>query len=334
MKKHILRLVSLVILAVFFCVATPVHAEGEADTAANSFTTSISITPLSKVLTLESGKVYEDSFTVTNNGGEDMRIETYASPYSYVYSETDDRYNLGFNNENSYTQISRWITFRNASGVYEEKPTFTIAPNNSLEIFYKITTPSSIPAGGQYAVIFAHTLSATVNASGIRTEACPGIIVYGRSNEGETIVDSNISNPTIDRTEIEIEEGGAKKLLFKGDAKVKNTGNTDFVASGRLKVTGLFGDVKYETSANDGKTSIIPDAELNVSDVWQETPDFGFFRVTWTVEAGEKTESIERVFFLMSPIAIIITIIVLTLLIIGFIILIKKRKAHRSRNAI
>lgn len=333
MKKHILRLVSLVILAVFFCVATPVHAEGEADTAANSYTTSISITPLSKVLTLESGKVYEDSFTVTNNGGEDMRIETYASPYSYVYSEADDRYNLGFNNENSYTQISRWITFKNTSGTYEEKPTFTIAPNSSLEIFYKITTPSSIPAGGQYAVIFAHTLSASANASGIKTEACPGIIVYGRSNEGETIVDSNISNLAVDRAEVEIEEGKFKNL-FRGDSKVKNTGNTDFVASGRLKVTGLFGDVKYETSANDGKTSIIPDVELTVSDAWKETPDFGFFRVTWTVEAGGKTESIERVFFLMSPIVIIITIIVLTLLIIGFIIFIKKRKAHRSRNAI
>lgn len=329
MKKYIIRLASLIILMLSFSITLPVFAEEE--TMVDGVT-SISITPLSKILTLKSGNTYEDSFTVTNNGGSDMKIETYAAPYSYVYSEADDTYNLGFNNENNYTQISRWITFENTSGVYEEKPTFTIAPNSSLEIFYKITTPSSIPAGGQYAVIFAHTLSASISASGIRTEACPGIIVYGRSEEGETKIESTISGLVINKTSTA--EDGSVQNLFNGSAKVKNSGNTDFVASGSLKVTGLFGDIKYETSDIDGKVSIIPDVELLVSDAWKETPNFGFFRVTWTVKAGGKTESIEKIIFLMSPIAIIISIIILTIIIVGTIILVKKRKVSRSRNAI
>ena len=338
MKKHFLTIISSLVLLTSFCGgATAVYSEGVEETTENSISdtaiTSISITPLSKVLTLNSGKTYEDSFTVTNNGGTDMVIETYAAPYSYVYSESEDNYKLGFNNENSFTQISRWITFQDTNGSWVEKANFTISPSSSLDITYRITTPDSIPAGGQYAVIFAHTLTATTTSSGIRTEASPGIIVYGRSLEGETVVGVEISDLDLNKT---TDADGETKNLFSGSAKVKNTGNTDFVASGTLKVTGLFGDTKYETdsSTGEGKASVIPEAELEVSDEWEETPDFGFFRVSWTVTAGDKTEKIEKVFILLSPIAIIISIIVLTILIVGIIILVKKRKEHRSRCAI
>ena len=297
----------------------------------NTSATSIGITPVSKVLQISSNSVYEDSFTINNNGATAIKVEVYAAPYTYVYSEEDDEYRLGFNSENNYTQISRWVTFQNASGVYEKNPIFMIDPDSSLEVHYKITTPSNIPAGGQYAVLFAHTLTATTSANGIRTEASPGLVVYGRSTEGETVVSAEISDAMIDQS---VTDENGTRNVFRGSAKVKNTGNVDFNAAGTLKVESILGATYYETSANTGRISVIPEAELTVADEWTETPSFGLFKVTWTVKAGEETETIERVIFLVSPIAIVVTIILLTIIIVWIIIMVKRRKERRSRFAV
>ncbi len=332
MKKNILIRSLFVCFAFLWAIAMPsAYADESTETSTAEETvggTNISLTPVSKVLQISSNSNYEDSFTVTNNGSDDMAIEVYAAPYSYVYSENEDTYKLGFNNENSYTQIARWISFKDVGGNYVENPTFTISPNSSLEIFYRISTPNDIPAGGQYAVIFAHTLTSSVSATGIRTEASPGLVVYGRSSEGESIISAEISNLSIKQTK---GEGEATSNIINASAKVKNTGNVDFNASGMLKVEGIFGGASYTTPQNRGRVSIIPDAELVVSDSWEETPGFGLFKVTWTVTAGEESQTIEQIIFINPMPFIIITILLLTIITIWITIMVRRRKEHRSR---
>ena len=169
MKKNLSKVLLFALALVFGAslnLTRPVNAE-EADETTEAQTTeaaddsakvgtSISLTPVSKVLQISSESEYKDTFKVTNEGNEVMEIEVYSAPYSYVYSETEDAYKLGFSNENSFTQIARWITFKDNDGNYVKNPQFTIEPNGSLEIKYKISTPSNIPAGGQYAVIFGN----------------------------------------------------------------------------------------------------------------------------------------------------------------------------------
>ena len=78
-----------IILGSVFCFSGAVFAEEEqslTDEMAKA-ATSISISPVSKVLQLEPDKVYEDSFDVANNGDDNMKFEVYASPYSYTFSE-------------------------------------------------------------------------------------------------------------------------------------------------------------------------------------------------------------------------------------------------------
>lgn len=293
--------------------------------------TNISLTPVSKILQIASSSVYEDHLTVSNDGDNDMKIEVYAAPYSYVYSEDEDAYKLGFSNENNFTQITRWITFRDKDGNYVKNPTFEIAPHGSVDVYYKISTPDGIPAGGQYAVIFAHTLTGVMSANGIKTEASPGMVVYGRSTEGETVVSAEISDLKISQT---INEGTNVINKINASAKIKNTGNVDFSGSGRLTVDGILGGAHYETPTNGGRVSIIPEAELTVSDTWEETPGFGLFRVTWTVSAGGKTETIEQIVFINPVPFVIITIILLTIIIGGIIIVVRKRKERRSKFAV
>ena len=341
MKSRIAKIVLLatVALAGLNCRLGVVWAD-ESDKSADSTTedqgavasgTNISLSPVSKVLQLSSKSVYEDTMAVKNEGDSDMEIEVYAAPYSYVYSKEDDTYKLGFSSENSFTQITRWITFKDSGGNYVNKAKYTIKPHSSMNISYKVSTPDNIPAGGQYAVIFAHTLTAAISTNGIKTEASPGMVVYGRSTEGEAITSAEISDMTIQRG-ITVE--GETRNGFYASAKVKNSGNVDFNASGVMKVESIIGFASYETPANEGHVSVIPESELVVSDGWEDAPGFGLYKVTWTVTAGGETQVIEQLILQNPLLAIAIVILLLTFIIICVTMVLKKRKERRSRMAV
>ena len=347
MRKSVTSIILASMIAVlgFGFLAVNTYAEEgdnntESSETAETPKTSLTLMPVSRTLQISSNSTYDGTLTVTNDGSEEMKVEAYAAPYSYVYSEEDGTYNLGFNNQNNFTQLSRWITIKNKDEEYVERPSFKIPAGESLNIDYKITTPSNIPAGGQYAVIFVQTVSGNINANGIHTEASAGMVVYGHSTEGETIIASEISGMEIGQgtktggTMLESGEIQVTNNNFYGSAKVKNTGNVDFFARGKLKVEPIIGFSSYETPENGNLPSIIPESERVVSDEWTETPDFGIYKVTWTVTAGENTETIERVFFLINPIVVILTIIVLTIIVVSIIIGVRKRKARRSRLAV
>ena len=331
MKSLISKLsvfVMILALGLVFGASSAVFAD-ETEEGGEKPATSISISPVSKILQLTPNNVYEDTFVVTNSGGDAIDFEVYAAPYSYTYSEENDAYQLGFNRENSFTQITRWITFSDNNGNYAEKVRFKAEPKQAVKVSYRISTPSSLPAGGQYAVLFAHTLSGSTNSSGIKTEASPGLVVYGRA-EGETRVEGEISNLEIFQT-MQVEND--TKNIINATSKVKNTGNVDFMAFGKLKVDGIFGINYYETpvTTTRSRVSIIPEAELPVGDSWDQTPYFGLFNVTWTVEAADKSETITKTVLIMPPLVIIIAILLLTTLIIWITIMVRKRKERRSR---
>lgn len=342
MKKIFLRFVAFITTMCIFGIGAivPTMAE-EQDVSSEQPTigTSISITPVSKVLRLSASSTYDDILSVTNNGSESIKFEVYAAPYSYIYSEENDTYSLGFSRENNYTQITRWISVMDKSGEYVEKPTFTAAPGETVDVHYRITTPDSVPDGGQYAVLFAHTLSDPSTTSGVRTEASPGMVIYGKT-DGETLTSFEVSNIEISKTiekEITVEENGKNVRKnttinhINASAKVKNTGNVDFNARGVLKVTGIFGGDYYETPENESRVSIIPESELTLSDEWEDTPGFGLYKATWTVTVNGESETKEMVVCLISPSVIIISIILLTIIITWIIISVRKRKERRSR---
>ena len=333
MKRITYKMLSLALVVGFgvgFLSALPVWAEGEENDEAMG--TSISLSPVSKVLELSSNSTYDDSMQVKNDGKNDLDIEVYAAPYSYVYSEDEDAYKLGFSRENNFTQITRWITFKDQGGSWVKKANYTIKPGETLDVAYRITTPDNIPAGGQYAVIFAHTLSGATTTSGIKTEASPGMIVYGRSTEGEAIISAEISDMTVERKANE----ETKKENFFASAKVKNTGNVDFSAVGTLKVDAIIGAGSYETASTgtNARVSVIPESELVISDEWEDSPSFGIYKVTWTVTAGEETETVEKIVFVNPVPFIIFSIILLTIVIVVVIIEVRKRKERRSRLAV
>ena len=335
MKKTFCKIITLALMVGFgvvFCLANPSFAEEESESAEAVGGTSISLSPVSNVLQLSSNSTYNNKFEVKNEGDSNMEIEVYAAPYSYVYSEEEDAYKLGFSKENNFTQISRWISFKDSGGNWvTDRPTYNIKAKESLEIEYRVITPDNIPAGGQYAVIFAHTLTGTVAANGIKTEASPGLVIFGRSIEGEAITKAEISDLKIDKS---FDQNGAVKSNFYASAKVKNAGNIDFNASGKLKVDPIIGFGSYETPEERGRVSVIPETELPVYDEWEESPSFGIYHVSWTVTAAGETETIEKIVFVNPLPLIIISILLLTFIVVVLIIVVRRRKAHQSKLAV
>lgn len=332
MKKFVRGILAIALaslVGVLVMASNTVYAEdSNASEEVKKAATSISISPVSKILQLQPSTTYEDSFKVMNNGSDDMPFEVYASPYSYTYSEDTDEYQLGFSRENNYTQITRWITFKGPDGRYVTNPKFIAKPGESVEVAYRISTPDSLPAGGQYAVLFAHTLSSTTVSGGIKTEASPGLVVYGRAS-GETITSAEISGVEIHQSMTDSE--GNVKNIINASGKAKNTGNVDFTMSGKLKVEGIFGRVYYETASNEARVSVIPDAELSVIDEWEDTPYFGLFKVTWTVKAAGEEETISQMILILPAPIVVAMILLLTIIIIWIIIMVRKRKERRSR---
>ncbi len=312
---------------------TSESSENSESGTSESGTTSLTLSPVSETLDISSNSSYEKSLKIKNEGSSEVKIKVYAAPYSYVYSEQEDLYKLGYSHENDFTQISRWIRIADADGKYVENPTFKLGAGEEREIFYKIKTPDNIPAGGQYAVIFAQTVASDSNDGGIKTEASTGMVIYGRSTEGDLVVSPEIHDLEIGQG-LQIGAQKAENNDFYGKAKVKNNGNVDFYARGVLKVEPIIGVASYETSGNKGSVSVIPESEQIVKDVWEGSPDVGIYKVTWTVTAGEDTQTVEKIVFLITPLVAILFILVLTGIIVGVIIFIKKRKERRSRLAI
>ena len=334
MKKKYTKLLTFALAAILglsFFVNNSYAEENTEEEPKPAQGISMGIEPTSKTIQLKSESVYDNTIKITNDSETDIKTEIYAAPYSYIYSEEDDAYKLGYSNQNNFTQISRWITIEDQNGNFVSKPTYTIKAKESIKVTYRITTPKNIPAGGQYAVIFVHGLASTTTSNGIKAEPNIGMIIYGRSSEGESDISSEISNMEISTS---ITDSNGTKNIFNASAKVKNTGNIDFNAYGTLKVDPIIGFSSYETERKV-PVSIIPETELVVRDEWENTPSFGLYKITWTVEAGgENTQTIERVVFLISPLFIIIVIILLTIITIWIIIASRRRKERRSRLAV
>lgn len=289
----------------------------------------LQISPVSNRVTLKpsGSEPLTYTFNVDNIGTEEFKYKIYAAPYSVA----NGSYEIDFSSETPRTQISRWITFQDKDGEYKKEVTYSIKPGEKQSIAYKITVPDNIPAGGQYATIFAEADSGKDNASlstGIKTVSRVGLVVYGRT-EGDT--DDNA----------EIRDFKLSSFLTGGNintsAVVENKGNTDFSTTYSLVVKKFFGDTAYEKT----KTyDVLPDTYRDISIEWAKdedddsstgTPAFGIFHVTSTVTALNEKHEETKLVLIIPFFMIIIAVVLLTIMIVWLIILIKKRRAQKSR---
>lgn len=308
MKKNL-----LLSLVVIFCGMFCLCGNASASSGVN-----LKISPVSNYFTVKAGDVQNYTLTITNDGDEEFSYKLYAAPYVV----TDDEYSVNFSEENAthYNQISRWITFKNEQGSYENTVVYKVAPGESQTVLYRVSVPDDIPEGGQYCVIFAESINETeIESSGITaiTRVAMTLVGHGAglTNQSAEIIDFNVSHPFS-------REG------ITASSKVKNNGNTDFEASYAFTVKTIFDKTVYTDSSS---YTILPETERKFGLSWADAPVFGLFKVTFAVSASDAIREETHLVFIVPIFVIVIMLLLLTAAVIWIIILVRKREERSSR---
>lgn len=334
MKKAFLTILAgLVAISGSFGLAGAAYAdEGEQEVPP----TWIQISPTAATVTLVGGDTLEGSsercprdvdggcvVEVKNIGSEKFRYRIYATPY--IVSGEDYQLSFSESASTSYTQISRWITFRDDAdtGEYKSEVYNTIAPGEVQKISYRIEVPEDVPGGSQYAVIWAQTVGdAGGSGASVQTVSQAGTVISGRSI-GDT------------RQTAEVNEYDFTRFAFSGplhaSATIKNTGNTDFDAYYYYTAKTIFGK---ELFSKKGSVATYPDTEYHVNVDWEDTPFIGFFQVNFKVSAADTTKEETHIVVILPVFVLVLLILLLTIIIVWIIIITRKRKERKARTLV
>ncbi len=302
--------------AVITPVASPVYAEEDVTSASES-SSWIQVSPVSARVVLRPGSELDYSIIVSNVGTDSFNFSVYASPYTIV----DEDYNVSFAEETNRSQIVRWIKFINDDGSLVDTYKGSVAPGAKKAVNYRVTVPNDIPAGGQYATIFAQTepSDTETTTSGLKTVSRIGMVVYGRT-EGETDESA------------EITEYHLPGFLLNGPVKassvVKNSGNTDIEARYSYSVKSIVGSELYNEEA---AYNILPDTSRRQEFTWENSQIMGIFNVTYKVEVLGEVHEESHLLVILPAYMIVIAIILLTALAVWIIMLVRKRRERKSR---
>ena len=303
-------------------VATSAEQSTESPTEDKSTPPVISLSPTSEQVSLIESNVVTKKLAVKNGGDRPLTFTLYASPYTI--NNENDAYAYNFGASNSYSEIANWITFDTESGGTAPMVTYTLAPDEERSIFYHVTTPETVPAGSQFAAIFAQTVpeetaSTDTGTNTIKAVSRVTLLLYARNAKEAT-------------TEYEETGFSLPGFLLGGEitvaSRLKSTGNTDIAVIGNFNVDTIFGQNLYSRRI---AYHVLPGTERLTTLSWDKTPSFGLYHVSYEYTINGETHKHTALVLIYPVLFIILTILVLTILIIWITIVIRKRKERNSK---
>ena len=280
----------------------------------------VKISPVANAIQIKAGQSQNYQFTLENMSAKDYSFKLYTAPYNVI----NEDYDADFTNETNYNQITRWVTFEDDTGSFVKNPTYKIKAGEKRTIIYRVSVPDDIPGGGQYCVIFAEsvddeTFSGTGTSAGIGSVSRVSLILLGHG-DGETRDTAEITDFSL--------TGMFTASNIDAMAKVKNTGNTDFLAVYDMTVKSIFGTPIYTNSDN---FIVLPGTERKFTTSWAEAPLFGVFNVSFSVSAIDQSQEESHIILILPGFVVVIALLLLTSIVVWTIILIRKRKERSSR---
>lgn len=328
MKKTLINILACVaVLGGVLLPSGAVHAE-EASSESRS---ALEITPSGAKLTLVAGETLEGNaancpvgadgcaINVKNIGTGPVRFRVYMTPY--VVKGEENELSFADDDNSPRAQLVKWVTVQNKDGEYVTETEFAAEPGESVKIPYRVVVPEEMPAGSQYAVIWAQIIN-DGSGGGIETVGQVGAVLSARSSEG--ILET-----------AEISEYDFTKFTFGGplhaSATVTNTGNVDFPVNYTYTAKTLFGKELYK---KEDFTAAYPETTYHINLDWEETPFLGIFQVEWKVVAADIDRTESAVVVIMPIIVMIVMILLLTVIIVWIIIISRKRKERKARKLV
>lgn len=332
-KLVFLALVSALTVGISAVGLNPAYAEGEEESSSSSGSAQaavhLQVSPPKTKISLEPGQTYHGTYQVQNVGGATFTAEVTATPYSV----TDNYANPDYDNTATYSQMSEWITFDDATSASDDgsssssKATsvqYEIAPGQSKDVPYTIKVPKDVPAGGQYAALMAQTGSGNREGDTVQTISRVGMILYAEIKGGTTRREAEILSNDINGFYIE------PPVIASGS--VKNTGNVELTAQYTVKIFPFFGgESVYNNEEKPGTQDIYPETTRLSEIVWEGAPRLGVFWVEQTIDIPNVTSSYKKQLVIICPLWLIFIILAIIFFII-FMIVSNITKRKRSRG--
>jgi hypothetical protein len=263
---------------------------------------SLSVSPTRQSLELNPNETTTGNITVTNSGTLDYRVRVYATPFTV----NEDYSQNVFDQENNYSQISRWITFAGATE-------FDLAANERKTVDFEISVPESVPAGGQYASIMAET---------VPDENATGVVAVRRI---ASLLYAHVTGTTINKGNVISREwsGIYTTSEIKTRLTVENSGNTDFTVISRLIITDLFGH-KIDEISTPVRT-LLPDTTLAFDLNWTSPSLIGIYHLAQETDLLDDTIRAEHTIIIMPIWFAVLALLLVIGIIFTLVIFIKKR---------
>ena len=231
---------------------------------------SFTVMPMSQQMSLQAGKTYRGSITVSNpaESTDDFYYAASVSPYNVINNE----YEADLSTKSDYSMITDWITI--------EEPTGHVRPNNTKQLNFLITVPENAPAGGQYAAI---------NVRSNAPKGADGGAILQDVYEFASIIYADIAGETVHAGEVTENHipGFATALPVSVSALITNTGNVHENAYITIKVKNIItGDTVYPTDDQTGEFAeiIMPETTRLISRELTGLSQLGLYEVTHDIE--------------------------------------------------
>lgn len=272
---------------------------------------------------LEPGTTYTDVFKVQNTGAKAYAFTTGVTPYSVSNTE-DGEYRPNYESETSYTDIANWITLSAYEGYVE--------PGSQQEITVTINVPSDVPAGGQYAMIYAQLDSDETSAKNEEHDSDAGASFSIEQRVG-LIVYADVDGET--RKEAEILDLNIPTFMFQppvsSTSLVKNDGNIHANVEYTLQVFPLFSDEEvYTNEENPTILTVLPETRRFNTISWEGSPQLGLFRVRATVKIFDETKELEKLVFICPIWFLFVILLIIFCALFWLITRMRGRKQQRN----
>lgn len=223
--------------------------------------------PAGQELELAPGGVYQSSIEVSNLGRLAFDFTVSIRPYQVL----NENYDPDFTTENSYTELSKWVSFDQAE--------YHLEPETVVTVDFEIAVPDDVPGGGQYAAIIIETDDSKDASATMQTISQLAALIFahieGEEHVGGVIISQNLPHLLFSSP-------------FQSIVTVKNDGNVDFRLQHSLTIRDFFTNREVFTpdaiDSNDrpiGTSSsvVLPATTRTNILTWDDAPSIGIFRV-------------------------------------------------------
>ena len=250
-----LKLASL-LLAVVGILSLAVSAPAVA--ASEDQKSQITVTPTKLQLDLDPGQQIDGEYTAINTGDLQVTIKVYASPYRILDSEYNRQYD---DTTWSRAQLASWVSY--------EQDEFTLDPEESVVVRYRIEVPTNVPAGGHYAMLMTEIQPDDSQGDGASIISKKRIGISAMAHvAGETVRSGSIASD-----EVGFWQTGS---TVESSLAIENTGKIHFPVKTQMKVHSLLDKLIY--TSDELELDVLPDTTRAMDHEWSEA-SIGLYRV-------------------------------------------------------